>query len=953
MPLFMRHSIILTLLWQLIAPMSLWSQTPDTPTEAQSARALKNSLMTAMTQQMQQMQSQQMMSSLRREVQIQAFPDKYFPQCMIAEALPRQNNNICPTLLSQTIYSNKAPQELIGLLQMAQGYRGISIEAQQYYEGTGTIGNMFGKNIGLQCIQEQHDYLVNEELPGRIAEIDRVVALLNEREAEFQEQMERTGLKKIRGYYNLLHTGETTDRNFASGYLTDSACASMMTSDNVEELTAPGGKGGGLMGILDHVKPIREEAKTFAKKRVYIKNQINQFIENAGQDIDQMGLEAMLGDGALGGRSDFANQPAVQEAVSDWRRKYAQEIDPMLNELKTYFPDHDITKTILSGNKFVNVNDKIQVWRNQQEKACLDDRFADGAGKLEQLADTLTLGCGRDAPPTAGKLVASIKSILRNDRLSMSQKLEQIKKKESKGQLSRLVTCPKRTGIRDLASGVPYSEQFARLVEDCRNNMSNDSYQDVNGISVNAAYTKLIEINQKISRFKATAKSNIKTALKAQLIDCQGIKPTDHPVACGPHNIKMDQPGGGFCYKNALTCAKSINTCYSQVKTEVKMLKEMMKREARIINDNIKNYKAAQVELYKGIRSLYLQQSQLYKQKFGVTYDIPSKAKFGKVPKTTYNQKYGLELMEGLDIDNPTSQMETLQDLLQDGPDSISKMIEAQNKLIAKESSDRMGETKANYTAAQNKWKEVQSNCDAFINFLDGIKGGIQQSMAEQQKAQSEANKELVTACYQARLLDQNPLNETAAAALAKSLESITNLPYEQYEMLNNLAGYPTNLDQEARASKVCSAPYFKKPGTSSVANPMINGTNLHTNCTKYWDMGCDYGGVPAKPVNETASTPSATEEEIYKRHPAGTIEQCKNVIKNVAGIIPTIMTDDSEAYFSAANQKKFVESMGAPSFEMEKLTKCKAIFDGNNGKSSTVGENPGGDTQSIWSQST
>jgi hypothetical protein len=817
-------------------------------------------------------------------------------------ALPPKNYGACPTNPLQSNLDQMGKEEINQRNCLAQEYKRISTLSRDYYEADLTHGNKAGKLNGVQCLEENLEILEKEQLPDRLKAVTDFVKQMEVEDKKFRDDLENNDLIPMRKMYDELYTGNDSSLpSDTMGILTSNNCAA--TLGDVETVgesfkNGYGKKNKGLMGMFDYLKPIRENAKNFAINRIFIKAKLNKSIQTAGREINEMSVEDILNNRNIASSSKYGKTKSFQAALSDWQANMQSEFQSKINALKELLPEEQLADQILNGSNPSTVIHQMSSWYREKEMVCLGDRVEKGLDQVKAMADTLTLECGRKSSRAAQQLASSIKSIIDNPAISLAEKIRQIEMKESRGSNARLVTCPRNAGV-NLNGGQPFSAHLKSFKAKCDNNLALSSYQNINGKSIKDVYSQVSTITQDLMKFKKTARNKLQQALQDELINCKGKEPSSFSNSCDENSINTDSDS--FCYTAAINCSKTINSCYKDLRNNIKKREKAMKIHAKRVTANIKAYQQKQEQMYQGLKSLYEQQAKLFKWFFKSNYEMPAALVFEKSSKVVFNEKYQVNLIEGFDIDNPESLIVDLEEKLTKGPDSLLEKMKQQNSDILNVAKERVATVKGNYQKAKDKWAQIINECNTYIGKLDQQNQRINDGIAQQNEDLGKGT----SACYMARDLVDNPLDQSKAAALAEALgDSNIQLDYKTHQTYSRLANFGSEKNNAKRIKEICSKKYFTLVNVETDSNPdndqinsktgddiHITDTTLERECKQYIKYRCDQSeGILVRTNTGTDADPKMTSERPYKA-------DCEDTREAIAAMLFDILDKPTEYY--------------------------------------------------------
>lgn len=679
-----------------------------------------------------QAQLQQQMASL----QPQMVPSKYHPQCAVAKAVTDFPEGACKS-------QPPDPQE-------AAMFRELAVSYESFFQNLLAESQNSPRPVGVQCIEEankQVDAQMQDKINGLQALINQVKKesqLFEQNQQKIKEEMDKN--RDIL-YGNKSRNAETMNTNHLAEFTP--ACQTFYKNSGQTTVLSKG-----FAGLRDDSETMKNQAGTFDNNRQAYIDDLNNQLTAIRQGIKKDGF------------ADFSANMDRAAVINGKTFEFGSMRAIMGAKAQDFQKDMEIIQRDLAAVGFNVTEDDLNADFNERMS-----RFASGAGeffKKEAINDCVngrgTTGIGlstdqilqglrhRRADGAATSLQwyrTALENILNSDAFINDKMLaiQRLDKRLGVGEVT--VTIQGADG--NSRAVTPY-DLYRQQIEVCEARVAqDDTFSTVDGLrqqggSVAERIADAERALKKAINLEKNFSQELTQAVFDRVVNCQGIQKSEEK--CMPDSngvLSALNPGDDqFCIDHGSSCANQARACYIETDTIVKKRQEQMKTLAAGYNERVSALIARQEFFLNQIKAQVVADAEFIKRFVpGTAYTFPEDL-FVKMPQEKLDPEYGVALAG--DINN-------IEDLTKDLPtklEGLKRMLEGQQRLLAKELGDYLNDQRGGMSKDAGKWTDLKATCEAAIQAHNDM-------MAQQAQQQQEQFGESNNFCQRFNAIAQNP----------------------------------------------------------------------------------------------------------------------------------------------------------------------------------------------------
>ncbi|MFT6631055.1 MAG: hypothetical protein ACJAS4_001001 [Bacteriovoracaceae bacterium] len=716
-----------------------------------------------------------------------------FSGCLV---LPARGNQ----LTSGTMCSQKNPQEI------QAGYAAAMIETAEFnynqLENFTTKGNERFTAQGVGCYEKKLEDF-NGMLLAREEELNKYRENLKKMLDSFN-LASKQDLEGIKQASSLLDGGSSPesekflkDFKFENIFLGTSdpnnVCGSFIDS----EAFRSDGQKGGLRGIEENLfKTMNSPGKgsmsatEVLTKSSQISKEIDTFAEKMSshmrnRNADNVSVNDISFNGSILSKSNKTLQKVIGNFNADVKNKIGDlENSTKLNNVLTGSGLDKIKTQVLSNGLNADELDKaLANYELNEKNSCLTKTFASsGFGAASSFVKrfknpNISKGLSDDAD---NPMANAVEAILSDSDMDIDQKLNLIKKEQSKGGNSKYIMTTGKTfsfnGKTIYASTPLRPSQLVEIfVQSCNSSFESENKSNGNGYSKQNAIDTLKNYALQREQIKKVASADIATQIKNEMKSCPSDSTTGTAAMSCSGALNLDS--SNFCVRTAQTCASNMKGCYDKAQAQISKVKSDQQALTAKYNANVQGFKASLKQELTALNGFLENQARSLDAQLsiGTVFQIPG-LEFNAAEEFFQGQKQGID--ESLALEDPAKYLEKVTNDITNLEKGLAKQrlefvgSNGQGGKLGKMKNDYI----SSYKTGKKDWKAIIADCQKAMS-------AVQKNLQEQQKSTSENNELIAEACGELQAFNNDPskseVNELASS-LAKAVQLQAGSPMGQ-----------------------------------------------------------------------------------------------------------------------------------------------------------------------------
>ncbi|MBP5296718.1 MAG: hypothetical protein J6Y94_05235, partial [Bacteriovoracaceae bacterium] len=561
-------------------------------------------------------QKQAIADQLNRQKYIQANQpkaesSKYFPKCLIPPSNPTLPTSLCEISsaqanagLASSIVSNGQTA-----IEMAKKYQ------QQFYTPMQQKAQNTNYPIGLQCLEESRDELLNQ-MQDKLNALDAYIGQINQENQQLRDQANNF-LETIKEANYQLNGGNPDTNTKQAFDLQKSLGAACTNTLGVSAMDNSRGLRGLKSNIDQNFKPQADKILAAHSDVAGTNNEggrlFNQQIKDIQQYLQKYGIEG-LGNHVENGRG-IGLIPASQVAtiVKRFEGDLQTESANLQKDLQNYgIAVPALDANFLAKSKSITGGSQGNQIENTIITNCINGQGEQALGiPLESLIASITQ---KNVSKTAGSTAHDYQNQLRKiwhsnnsyqNKLKLTQQLDHKIGQKAGISVTYQDVDNQQRQIKELPSAY-----FARAVDKCKTQyqqMGNSSDGRSGNAQTQSATKALAALQKNVETFS----SNVVGALKNELLNCR-----NQTVSLDQCSSSLDPGQGNFCWQQATTCASQINNCASKTQDLINAKVTIANQAAHNYNQNLKAFITKQQLFLKTVQNRIFADANYLRQMF-------------------------------------------------------------------------------------------------------------------------------------------------------------------------------------------------------------------------------------------------------------------------------------------------------------------------------------------------
>lgn len=547
---------------------------------------------------------------------------------------------------------------------------------------------------------------------------------------------------------------------------------------NIIENAVSSANSAGLVSMRDEaLKPAAREGGEFLANEAIYRNDIQRFISQSQNHINQYGIDSFLSTGL----NEFKGNAELRDRLEASLSPYVQRVKGREQKIRAELEGVGYNAPAMDQHFQEDFDtfraDATNYFRKQFVHDCVTKAESGVGLNVSEVINALRQESTNNQGTTIIEYRAALEVILKSDSF-IEDKLARIKALDQQYGAGNITLSYVEGGNRHQRK-TPY-DYFAQTVQSCENRYAQDDTFSTSDQGRSAA-TKIARASEYLNELKGIHDgfhADLTAEITNEVLNCNGR--ATEAGSCSLQSGAFAISAPNFCFKNANACATKVNSCFREADKLVVKKNQELNTHADKYNTLVQGLFTDQKRYFTEFQAIVEAEAGLLNGLIpGADFVIP-KDMFVSMPELALDSQTGVYLRGensetlGLSLDKMTTKMEQLK-----------SSMENQGKLAQQELQKYIKDQEGSMRELQGKFEKVAKQCDERLSEAEGIVANFN---SERQQAEQKARSTAGEFCGRFYDLSTNPAAgcDDIEDLYSKSAEAVAFIDESARKYVNN-----------------------------------------------------------------------------------------------------------------------------------------------------------------------